>query len=92
MPSRTTSAILGANVSAGSAVAGYWYGSPFLLVCQMQAVAKAGDAEAFNQLVAQAIDPANDNGVPEDGLVLVFQRSGFADWKLSDIRIPALNM
>jgi hypothetical protein len=44
-----------------------------------------------NQLVAQAVDPANQQEKPEDRLVLVFQRSGFADWKLTDIRVPALS-
>jgi hypothetical protein len=44
-----------------------------------------------DQLVAQAVDPANPKEKPEDRLVLVFQRSGFADWKLTDIRVPALS-
>ena len=45
----------------------------------------------IDQLVAQAVDPANARERPEDRLVLVFQRNGFADWKLTDISIPALN-
>jgi hypothetical protein len=44
-----------------------------------------------DQLFAQAVDPANQQEKPEDRLVLVFQRSGFADWKLTDIRVPALS-
>jgi hypothetical protein len=33
------------------ALAGYWYGSPYITVRQMQAAAQAGDADAFNDHV-----------------------------------------
>ena len=33
------------------ALAGYWYGSPYIAVRQMQAAAQAGDADAFNDHV-----------------------------------------
>lgn len=45
----------------------------------------------LNQLVAKSFNPGNDLEKPEDRLALVFQRYGFADWKLTDISIPALN-
>lgn len=43
-------------IAAGSAVvvsclAGYWYYSPYLAIDSMQAAAKAGDGEAFNEHV-----------------------------------------
>jgi hypothetical protein len=202
LSSRSVKALAAATIIAVAALAAYWYGSPFLVIRQMQAAAEARDADAFNrhvdypvlresltqqiadkvgvrmggtgedgkpvaaigsilatalvgplvdrlvsprvvmramqegylgpraaqagspapqtmgkpgetsgadsaarplkrrwsyerigfdELVARAIDPNQDPAQPEDPLVLVFQRSGFADWKLTDIRIPALN-
>jgi len=42
--------------------------------------------EGTNRLVAMAEDRA---GVPEKQLKIVFERSGFAQWKLTDVRMPA---
>lgn len=44
-----------------------------------------------NHLIAYLIAPRKPGEKPADQLGLVFQRSGFADWKLTELRIPALN-
>jgi len=40
-------------------------------------------------MTAYAIDPARPDAPNDERLGLVFERSGFADWKLTDIRLPA---
>jgi hypothetical protein len=44
-----------------------------------------------NQVIAYANDVRQPDQPDEDKLALVLQRSGFANWKLSDVRLPALN-
>jgi hypothetical protein len=44
-----------------------------------------------NRLVAYAADPGKPEQKPSNQLGLVFQRKGFSDWKLTEVRIPALN-
>ncbi|WP_137917141.1 DUF2939 domain-containing protein [Hydrogenophaga sp. 2FB] len=43
--------ITAAVAVAGAALAGYWYYSPYLAIDTMQAAAKAGDGETFNDHV-----------------------------------------
>ncbi|MDM0013463.1 DUF2939 domain-containing protein [Variovorax sp. J22P168] len=47
------------------------------------------DRQGASRMTAYAVDPARPNEPDADRLGLVFERSGFADWKLTDIRLPA---
>ncbi|MGO4391483.1 DUF2939 domain-containing protein [Variovorax sp. M-6] len=47
------------------------------------------DREGANRMTAYAVDPARPDEPNADRLALVFERSGFVDWKLTDIRMPA---
>jgi hypothetical protein len=44
-----------------------------------------------NQVIAYANDVQKPDQPERDKLALVLQRSGFANWKLADLRLPALN-
>lgn len=44
-----------------------------------------------NKLIAYVADAANSDGKETDAVGLVFERSGFADWKMVDIRMPLSN-
>jgi hypothetical protein len=44
-----------------------------------------------NQVIAYANDVRQPDQPDEDKLALVLVRSGFANWKLADVRLPALN-
>jgi hypothetical protein len=48
------------------------------------------ERKGANKLIAYAIDPRNPSAVAKDGLGIVFQRSGFADWKLTEVRISSV--
>jgi hypothetical protein len=47
------------------------------------------DRQGLNRMTAYAIDPARPEEPNTDRLGLVFERSGFSGWKLTDIRMPA---
>lgn len=40
-------------------------------------------------MTAYAVDPERPDVPNSERLGLVFERSGFVDWKLTDLRIPA---
>lgn len=48
------------------------------------------DRKSADRLIAYAVDPSNPDAKVEDKFGVVFQRNGFADWKLTEIRLPAL--
>ena len=47
------------------------------------------ERQGASRMTAYAVDPARPDEADADRLGLVFERSGFADWKLTDIRLPA---
>lgn len=47
------------------------------------------DRQGASRMTAYAVDPDRPDEPDADRLGLVFERSGFADWKLTDIRLPA---
>lgn len=47
--------------------------------------------KGVNKLVAYATDPKKPDETNQEKFGLVLQRSGFADWKLTEVRLPALN-
>ena len=47
------------------------------------------DRQGLNRMTAYAVDPARPEEPNTDRLGLVFERSGFSGWKLTDIRMPA---
>lgn len=49
------------------------------------------EREGVNKLVAYATDPKRPNETNQEKLGVALQRSGFADWKLTEVRLPALN-
>ena len=49
------------------------------------------ERKGTNKLIAYAIDPGEPEEANSDRLGIVFQRNGFADWKLTEVRLPALN-
>ena len=51
----------------------------------------AYERKGANKLIAYAIDPKKPNSAVSERFGVVFQRSGFADWKLTEVRMPALN-
>ncbi len=44
-----------------------------------------------NQVIAYATDPKRPDRENEEKFGLVLQRSGFANWKLTEVRLPALS-
>lgn len=51
----------------------------------------AYERKGANKLIAYAIDPKKPDAAATDRFGVVFQRSGFADWKLTEVRMPAMN-
>jgi Protein of unknown function (DUF2939) len=47
------------------------------------------DREGASRMTAYAVDPGRPDEPNSQRLGLVFERSGFVDWKLTDIRLPA---
>ena len=47
------------------------------------------ERQGASRVTAYAVDPARPDAPPDERLGLVFERSGFADWKLTDLRLPA---
>lgn len=47
------------------------------------------DRQGANRMTAFAVDPAKPGAPDSERLGLVFERSGFVDWKLTEIRMPA---
>lgn len=47
------------------------------------------DRQGASRITAFAIDPAKPEEPNSERLGLVFERSGFVDWKLTEIRMPA---
>ncbi|MEJ8812702.1 DUF2939 domain-containing protein [Variovorax ureilyticus] len=47
------------------------------------------DRQGVSRITAFAIDPAKPEEPNSERLGLVFERSGFVDWKLTEIRMPA---
>jgi hypothetical protein len=47
------------------------------------------DRQGVNRMAAFAIDPDHPDQPNAERLGLVFERSGFVDWKLTEIRLPA---
>ncbi|MDI1270497.1 MAG: DUF2939 domain-containing protein [Polaromonas sp.] len=50
----------------------------------------AYERKGVDKLIAYASDPMKPEVPNQEKLGLVFQRSGFADWKLTEFRLPAL--
>jgi Protein of unknown function (DUF2939) len=46
------------------------------------------DRQGANRMTAYAVDPAKPDQPVAERLGLVFERSGFVDWKLTEIRMP----
>jgi hypothetical protein len=49
------------------------------------------ERKGVNQVIAYATDLKKPDAQNQDKFGLVLQRSGFATWKLSEVRLPALN-
>lgn len=49
----------------------------------------AYERKGVNKLIAYALDPKTSETPNQEKLGLVFERSGFADWKLTEFRLPA---
>lgn len=49
------------------------------------------ERKGVNKLVAYAADPERPDETNQEKFGLVLQRSGFADWKLTEVRLPALS-
>lgn len=49
------------------------------------------ERRGMDKLIAYATDPKKPDVTNQEKLGLVFQRSGFADWKLTEFRLPAMN-
>lgn len=47
------------------------------------------ERKGVNKLIAYAIDPQKPDAAAADRFGVVFQRSGFADWRLTEVRLPA---
>ena len=47
------------------------------------------DRQGVNKMTAYAVDPAKPDEPESERLALVFERSGFVDWKLTELRMPA---
>jgi hypothetical protein len=49
------------------------------------------ERKGTGKLIAYAADPGKPDEKNEDRFGLVFVRNGFADWKLTEVRLPMLN-
>jgi hypothetical protein len=49
------------------------------------------ERKGMDKLIAYATDPTTPDTPHQKKLGLVFQRSGFADWKLTEFRLPAVS-
>jgi len=47
------------------------------------------ERKGVNKLIAYAIDPQKPDATATDRFGVVFQRSGFADWRLTEVRLPS---
>ena len=47
------------------------------------------DRQGASRMTAFAVDPAKPDAPDSERLGLMFERSGFVDWKLTEIRMPA---
>jgi len=47
------------------------------------------DRQGASKMTAYAVDPAKPDEPDSERLGLVFERSGFVDWKLTELRMPA---
>jgi hypothetical protein len=47
------------------------------------------DRQGVSKMTAYAVDPAKPDEPDSERLALVFERSGFVDWKLTELRMPA---
>ena len=48
------------------------------------------ERKGVNKLIAYAIDPQKPDATATDRFGVVFQRSGFADWRLTEVRLPSI--
>lgn len=48
------------------------------------------ERDGFNRIVSYAIDPAHAGDSDAQRVGFVFERTGFANWKLTDVRLPNL--
>lgn len=48
------------------------------------------ERKGANKLIAYAVDPNKPDAAAPDRFGVVFQRSGFAEWKLTEVRLPAI--
>lgn len=49
------------------------------------------ERKGVNKVVAYVMDPKKPDKDNQEKLGIVLQRSGFADWKLTEVRLPAMN-
>lgn len=49
------------------------------------------ERQGVNRVIAYATDPKRPDEQKQDKFGLVLQRSGFATWKLTEVRLPAMN-
>lgn len=49
------------------------------------------DRKGVDKLIAYATDPQKPGAQNSEKLGVVFERSGFANWKLTEVRLPALS-
>ena len=49
------------------------------------------ERKGVDKLIAYATDPKKPDEKNQEKFGIVLQRSGFADWKLTEVRLPALN-
>ena len=49
------------------------------------------ERKSMDNLIAFATDPKKPDATNQEKFGLVLQRSGFANWKLTEVRLPALN-
>ena len=48
------------------------------------------ERKGANKLIAYAIDPKKPEAPATERFGVVFQRNGFADWKLTEVRLPSI--
>ncbi len=48
------------------------------------------ERKGVNKLIAYAVEPNKADALATDRFGVVFQRSGFADWKLTEVRLPTI--
>ena len=48
------------------------------------------ERDGFNRIVSHAIDPAQSGDSNAQRVGFVFERTGFANWKLTEVRLPNL--